>query len=469
MRLAAADAPALSLGITPGLTLADARARVPDLAVAEMDDTADAALLERLADACDRYTPLVALDAPHGLILDITGCAHLFGGEVALRDDLLRRCADAKMAARASIAGTPEAARALARFGGCAIAAPGGEADAVKPLPAAALGIAPEIIIALSRAGLKIIGDLTIRPRAPLAARFGEALPAQLARTLGQEDIGITPRRPLPACIVERRFAEPLTREEDALGALAGLIAQAGRILEERGEGGRHFEAAFFRTDGKVVRLAVTTSRPARDPDMLMRLFRERIDALADPLDPGFGFDLIRLAVVASETFAPVQTSLDRRAVEDEEVAALVDRLGARFGAESVLHFAPADTHIPERAARVVPASARAGNAVWPETEPGEPPARPLHLFDPPQAIEAMAGVPDGPPLRFRWRRMLHEVARAEGPERIAAEWWRGSEAPTRDYYRVEDAQGRRFWLFRDGFYGEGPHTPRWFLHGIFA
>ncbi len=464
----AADAPALSLGITPGLTLADARARVPDLAVAEMDDAADAALLERLADACDRYTPLVALDAPHGLILDITGCAHLFGGEAALRDDLLRRCADVKMAARASIAGTPEAARALARFGGCAIAAPDGEADAVKSLRAAALGLAPDIILALSRAGLKTIGDLAIRPRAPLAARFGEALLAQLARTLGQEDIGITPRRPLPACIVERRFAEPLTREEDALGALASLATQAGRILEERGEGGRQFESSFFRTDGKVIRLSVTTSRPARDPDILMRLFRERIDALADPLDPGFGFDLIRLSVIASEAFAAVQTSLDRRTFEDEEVAALVDRLGARFGAGSVQFFTPSDTHIPERAACAVPASSRIGNAAWPKTEPGEPPARPLHLFDPPQAIEALAGVPDGPPLRFRWRRVLHEIARAEGPERIAAEWWRESEVPTRDYYRVEDAQGRRFWLFRDGLYGEEPNTPKWFLHGIF-
>ncbi|WP_186437994.1 Y-family DNA polymerase [Chelatococcus daeguensis] len=479
LRLAAVDRQGFLLGLTPGLTLADARARIPHLVAVDMDRAADAALLARLADWCDRYTPLVAIEEPDGLVLDITGCVHLFASEAGLRRTVMQGLARGGLTVRGSVAGTPQAAAALARFGRKAlgrhdIVPPGEEEMAVRPLPAAALGVSPEVLLALTRAGLKTVGDLAERPRAPLAARFGADLPVRLARILGQEDIGISPRRPLPPCLVERRFAEPVAREEDIDAALAGLAHRAGRILAERGEGGRRFEAAFFRADGRVTRLAVATGRPARDAAVVMRLFRERLAALADPLDPGFGFDLLRLAVTACEPLGESQVSLDGRTVEDEEVAALIDRLGARFGAAAVLRPAFVDTHIPERAVRMVPAAldddGTAPPCGWPVERPADPPARPVHLFDPPQPIEALAEVPDGPPLRFRWRRVLHEIARAEGPERIAPEWWRdeAGEEPTRDYYRVEDARGRRFWVFRQGLFGEAP-APRWFLHGIFA
>ncbi len=468
MRLAAPGRSALALGLTRGLTLADARARVPDLQVVEMDPAADARLLERLADFCDRYTPLVTLDPPHGLVLDITGCAHLLGGEAQLWADLLQRFGRAGIETRAAIAGTPEAARALARFGGKEIVQCGGEAEATGPLPAAALGIDRESVVALLRAGLKTVGDLAARPRSALAARFGAELVARLSRVLGEEDIRISPRRPLPACMVERRFAEPVIWVEDALEALS---AQAARLLEERGEGGRAFEASFFRTDGKVQRLSVATSRPTRDRKSVMRLFRERLDSLADPLDAGFGFDLIRLSVMRTQAFTPAQASLDGREVEEEAVAELVDRLGVRFGMEAVTRFAPADTHIPEQAAYAVPAASFSrAECVWPRADASSPPLRPIHLFDPPQPVEALSEVPDGPPLRFRWRKVLHEVARAEGPERIAPEWWRHEccDGLTRDYYRLEDAAGRRFWVFREGLFTEET-VPRWFLHGVFA
>jgi protein ImuB len=533
LRLAAVDAAALSGGIAPGMTLADARARRPDLRVAEMDASRDAALLLRLADASDRYTPLVALDPPHGLMLDISGCAHLFGGEAELRADLLRRCAAAGLDARASIAGTPEAARALVRFGGCAIARPGGEAEAVEPLPAAALGLAPDIAVALSRAGLKTIGDLAARAfpppnagghisgaRAPLAARFGEDLLRRLGRALGRENIGMTPRRPLPSLSVEKRFAEPIGRMEDVVAALELLAAEAARALEERGMGGRVFEAGFFRTDGHVARLDVGTGRPIRDPARILRLFRERMEGLAEPLDAGFGYDLVRLGVLAAEALSPAQAGLAERDIgwsspphllrhderisppmfgyvprldrgtcsagwpgqagprskngglqdHEDDLADLIDRLSARFGEDAVRSFVAEDAHVPEHAARTRAAIRHSAQGAWEEPEAGEPPARPVHLFDPPQAVEAVAGVPDGPPLRFRWRRVLHEVAKAEGPERIAPEWWSGQGAsPTRDYYRVEDSEGRRFWLFRDGLYGEMKEPPRWWLHGLFA
>ncbi|WP_342778666.1 DNA polymerase Y family protein [Phreatobacter stygius] len=407
-------------------------------------------------------------------MLDLTGCAHLFGGEAALRADLKARLAGIAVHARACVAGTPEAARALARFGRLEIVAPGGEAPAVHPLPVAALGLPPETVLALSRAGLKTIGDLAGRPSAPLAARFGATLAAGLRRVLGAEDIRITPCRPVPACIVEQRFAEPIARAEDIEGTLAALMARAGALLEQRGEGGRAFEASFFRADGAVRRIAVETGRPVRDAKAVMRLLVERIEVLADPIDPGFGFDLIRLSVPVTEPFAVAQTSLDGHAVEDDELAELVDRLVARFGADRVLRFAARDSHDPDRAAHLVPAvrpvrsGADAEDAPWRPVEPDEPPARPLHVFDPPQPVEAIAEVPDGPPLSFLWRRCRHHVTRAEGPERIAAEWWRQADRPARDYYRVEDAEGRRFWLFRSGFYGSDA-APRWFLHGLFA
>ena len=471
LRLSALDRRAQALGLAPGLTLADARARIPGIHALEMDRAADARFLARLSDRCERYTPLVALDPPDGLILDITGCAHLFGGEARLRDDLLDRLGRGGIAARAGIAGTPEAARGLARFGAAAVLVPGREAGAVASLPVAALGIDAETTLVLRRAGLKTIGDLAGVPRAALAARFGADLVARLARIRGEADSRISPRRPPPDLVAERNFAEPISQIEDALGVLDGLAGQLAPLLEKRGEGGRRFEVIFFRGDGKVTRLELQTARPLRAPETLMRLFNERLEAAAEPLDPGDGFDLIRLAVLASEPFIAAQADLERGVREEEEVAALIDRLGARLGAAAVQCFVPVDTHIPERASREVAAAAFSGNGgTWPRPCPEAAPPRPIHLFDPPQAIEALAEVPDGPPLKFRWRRMLHEVARAEGPERIAPEWWhRNDDGALRDYYRIEDAAGRRFWVFREGLYGEAAPPPRWFLHGVFA
>ncbi len=466
LRLAAVSPQARAVGLVPGLTLADARARIPALAVADHDPAADAAFLERIADDCDRWTPLVALDGVDGLVLDITGCAHLFGGEANMRRRMMEHLQRHGLTLRAVVAGTPEAARALARCDRGGVVPAGREAEYVAPLPISALDLPEGTVTGLSRAGLKTIGDLAIRPGTPLAARFGESLLTRLRRTLGLEDVRIVPRRSLPACMAERRFPEPIGRAGDIEGALRQLADDLALMMEARGEGGRAFEASFFRADGAVRRLTVETARPSRDPSSLGRLFLEKLDALADPLDPGFGFDLIRLAVLRAETLAPTQVSLDGRAIEEEEVAALVDRLATRLGRDRVLRFMRRDSHDPDRAARRVPAA-----------DPAPPPApiaedrlpRPLMMFDPPQPIEALAEVPDGPPLRFRWRRVVHEVAHAEGPERIAPEWWRRAEGtPTRDYFRVENHEGRRFWLFRAGLYGRETTEPRWFVHGLF-
>ena len=462
MRIVAIDEQALALGIAPGMALADARARVPDLAAIDHDPAADSVLLEQVADDCDRATPMVALDPPDGLILDVTGCVHIWGGEEALANDLAIRLGQAGLRLRLALAETPDRARALARHG--------------KDLPILALDLDEERSTALRRAGLYTIADLATRPRAPLAARFGEEMVTKLARVLGKEDIRISPRRVPPALFAMRRFAEPIAMTDYVLATLDGLAQEVETALRERGSGGRRFIASLFRSDGDTRRLVIEAGAPTRDPALLMRLFRERIEALADPLDPGFGYDAIRLDVAVIEPLGAAQLELEEHVAGEVEVAGLVDRLSTRLGRHRVLRFGLGDTHIPEQAAFSFPAMAPSQPQKWPAPETGEPPLRPLHLFDPPQPIDVIAEVPDGPPRRFRWRRTMHDVMRYEGPERIASEWWKreagyepGRGGLTRDYFRVEDARGRRFWLFRHGLYGTEKSNPDWYLHGLFA
>ncbi|MBL0923214.1 MAG: DNA polymerase Y family protein [Sphingomonadaceae bacterium] len=465
MRLAACDAGALKLGIIPGMTLADARARVPGLLAFDSEPAADTRLLEWLADGCERYTPSCALRLPQGLLLDISGCLHLHESEGALAGDLKARLRHGGMTVRLALGNTPDSAFAKARFA----------VKDISALPVEALEVDAKIHVALKRAGLRSIGDLAVRPRQSLAARFGKMTVVKLARLLEEEDARITPRRSLPVVHVERNFAEPVARTDDVLATIEALAGEAAILLRERGEGGRRFEVSLFRSDGHVARLAVETGGPTRDAILLMRLIRERIDALADQLDPGFGYDLIRLAVPLAERLDPVQVGLERRVDAKAEAAALVDRLGVRLGIDAIRHFHARDTHIPERAALEAAAIKGPSSGQWPKPQPGEPAMRPFRLFDPPQQVEVIAAVPDGPPLQFRWRRRLHQIVLHEGPERIAPEWWRrktghepGQGGPTRDYYRVEDSKGRRFWLFRHGLYNE-TSNPHWYLHGLFA
>ncbi len=478
MRLVAVSGDALALGIAPGQMLADARALVPDLATLPPDLAADATLLEAIARRCGRYGPLVALDPPDGVLIDISGVEHLFGGEMALADDAVGCVGGLGLSVRHAIAGTPEAARALARFQTTPAA---DEAGAVRRLPIAALGLEDEAMVALRRAGLRTIGDLAARPTAPLAARFGAAAVDALARLLGTVDSRLTPWRPPPAILATRRFAEPVTRHEDVMATIGDLVEEVAAELAARGEGGRRFAVRLYRSDGAERSIAVDTSLPVRDAAMVMRLFDERLDALVDPIDPGFGFDLIRLAVPVSEALGSSQLALDDEARADgvadagpqrtAAIAALVDRLATRHGRARVRRLVARDAHLPEQGVLALPALDAMPVAMpWSVAEAGEPPLRPIHLFDPPQPIQVMAEVPDGPPQRFRWQRRLHEVMRYEGPERIADPWWDKPEpAPTRDYYRIEDARGRRLWVFRHGLYGSERANPTWYVHGLFA
>lgn len=470
LQLTAVDERAARDGLHIGLPLTDARARVPALDVVEADYSADNALIEAIADWCDRFTPLVALNKPHGLLLDISGCAHLFGGETALLRTVCDFLHQQEIKVQAAIAGTSVAANILARGANGSVVESGKEKEAVSELPVFVLGIDEKIVYALKRAGLKTIGEVASRSPSELTARFGAAFTFILEQARGYNGQPIKPRCAIPDYVAERRFAEPVATIEVIGRTISSLAATLETLLEERGQGARRLEASFFRTDGVVRRILLETGRPLRDAAAIGAYYAERLEVLADPLDPGFGFDLIRLSALAVEKLeyraAEFQSSQD-----EQEVADLIDRLSARFGANRITRFLSVNTHIPEHAAAFCPAQRGKNPSSWPQIRhENETPRRPLHMLSPPEPVETkFIEVPDGPPKLFVWRRATHQIVRSEGPERIAMEWWRDSEAKSRDYFQVEDEDGRRFWLYRDGLYERDTEAPHWFVHGLFA
>ncbi len=473
LRLTAVDEKAAKAGLYKGMALTDARAQFEHLDIAFASPRKDAALLEKLADWCDRYTPLVALDEPHGLILDMTGCIHLFGDEISLLKDIHRRFHKLGIIVRSAFATNAAAARALARHSAGGIISENDQGSRLFALPLHSLDIEEAHLAGLKRAGLRSIGDVEVLPRAALTARFGVNLVNRLDILFGRAGEPISPRRLVPVCMVERRMAEPLIAMETIEHVLLSLSDELFRRLQQRVEGAREVEASFFRADGDVRRISIQTGRPVTETKTLFRLLKERLSTLSDPLDAGYGFDILRLAVVRVERRQAIQKSLDNSAQETEEINTLVDRLSIRLGNARVLRPVPVDTHIPERAVSLEPAArTKQDNALeWsPDFHPGNPPERPIRLFQPPERIDATFEVPDAAPAQFVWRRVRHTIVLAEGPERIAPEWWREhAGALTRDYYRLEDSSGKRFWVYREGLIERGNPNPRWYLHGLFA
>jgi protein ImuB len=468
------------------MTLADARAMLPTLVVAEADANAEAELLAAIADWCRRFTPLAALDAPDGVFLDVSGAAHLFGGEKALLGKVVAALSAQGFATRAALAPNPALAWALARFADIELVPPHIPERSLHKLaadlPIAALRVNAETIAALAQAGLRRIGDLLMRPRAPIAARFGAHIVARLDAILGVRGDPLSPRFETPAYLVERRFAEGIARREDIESTIAGLAHELCALLERHDEGAREIDVSLFRVDGVVKHLTAGTSRPLRDPKLITRLFRERIEAAGEEgLDTGYGFDVVRLAAIKVEHASMPQSALaigmegsDKD--HSADLADLIDRLGARLGLRRVLRFEQNETHIPEFAVAAVPAAQTRGRRVANAKQNGPIananllPSRPLKLLEPPEPIDAIAAVPDSPPAKFRWRRVWHDISAIEGPERIAPEWWKHEKAAlTRDYFRAEDSSGQRFWLFREGLYATEAEHPRWFLHGLFG
>ncbi|MDE1148008.1 MAG: DNA polymerase Y family protein [Azospirillaceae bacterium] len=513
LTVAAVDKAARARRLSPGMGLADARALEPDVRVVDADPEGDAAALERLADWARRYTPWTAVDPSDppglgggpGLLLDITGCSHLLGGEHPLLLDLEGRLARAGFAARAAIADSIGAAWALARFGVLLVVPPGGAAEALADLPLPALRLDGGMVASLRRVGLRRVGELMrqgtgAKSRAALAVRYGAQVSLRLDQALGWVEEPLSPRRPPSRHTARLTTVDPISTPEGLARAVRHLLGQVAASLTAAGEGARSLELEAWRIDAghdaPPQVLSVGASCPNRDPAHLWRLLEPRMDQL----EPGMGFEVMAVSVTHAAPFDGVQATLSgdgladlagpvkagdesgtgNPIVADPPIAELVDRLGARLGQGRVLRLLPRQSWIPEQAVRAVPAEVQdntprvapplPGPDSWPADRP-----RPIRLLPRPEAVEVVAPIPDDPPVLFRWRDQTYRVGRAEGPERLLPEWWEGGEfrpnpnPEPRDYYRVEDGEGRRFWLYRLGLYRADGPPPRWFLHGFFG
>ncbi len=470
-RLSAVDKAAAAAGLFVGQKATDAMALVPELTTAEAEPEADAAALIALTDWCVRFSHAVAPAPPDGLFLDITGVAHLWGGEAELMADFRERLARNGLYFRCAIADTPGAAWALAHYGkGGAILAPeGGHAHLLAYLPPAALRLEPEAAAQMERLGLRLLCQVIGLPRAPFARRFGAQAMLRLDQAMGRAEEALTFRRPANPWFARLAFFEPISTLEDLQRVARDVAAKLCERLEREGRGAKRFELSFHRLDGKPFPLNVGLSLAGRDPDRIAKLFAPKLETV----DPGFGIEVVTIAAEDVEAVAVAgrQVRLDtlREASLEEGLAPLVDRLANRLGEDRVWKARPVESHIPEQSLAASPALAPNAGGWNPEAP------RPLRLFRRAEPLEnVLALTPDDPPRQFQWRKRTHRILRAEGPERIGAEWWREPDIDdvrvghVRDYYRVEDQEGARFWVYREGLYAVAEPS-RWFLHGVFG
>lgn len=498
LRIHAVNAKAGEAGVRAGMPLADVRAGLPEIAVRPAAPRADAEALQRLVRWLGRYSPTRNVDGDDGAWIDITGAAHLFGGEVALLEDLVRRLSRLGIEARAGLADTFGAAHALARWATTAheplrVASAKDGRSALAVLPVAALRLSPATVQLLSRLGLKRIGLLYAVPRSALERRFREA--SGRTRTAGRDKYATeaaavllrldqalgTLAEPKPAMVeppeaaVRLSFPEPIVSHAGIMAAVDRLAHALCDDLAARCQGAARFRLALYRSDGSCAEVRVGMSAPGRDPGHLARLLGEKLAAI----DAGFGLDLLILEAGRVERLVSRQPTLAASAGAPERMTnLLLDRLANRLGTSRIVRIGEVGSHVPERAERIAaallsePPRERSGETLQARTAAPPPPL----LIVPPEPASVVAEIPDGAPVRLLWRRLSRRITRAEGPRRIAPEWWRAIAAPekdrplTRDYYRLEDETGAGYWVYRDGFYGEHEdRPPRWFVHGVWA
>lgn len=462
----AANAAALAARLSVGMPVAKAQVLVPGLVVRDAEPEADAEALERLALwLLKRIAPIVAADPPDGILIDSTGADHLHGGEQAMVDGLVGRLAVSGVAARAAVADTRGAAHALARHAArpTFVAPAGHGASVLAPLPLEALRLPAAMSSDLRVLGFERIGDLFAQPRAPLARRFGPELTRRIDQALGEVAEPIDPVRPPNPVEVRRAFAEPIGAAETIARYIGKLAADLCAALEACGLGARRLDLLCHRVDSRTQAVRVGTARPVAHARRLTRLLCDRIETI----DPGLGIEAMTLAATVAEPLARRQTvsALVEEATPD--ISDLVDLLANRIGAHAVYRASPVSSDAPERSVSRIPALAPDTGTSWPGHWP-----RPARLLGRPEPIDAVALLPDHPPVSFTWRGIRRRVKRADGPERVFGEWWRRDAelAAVRDYFRVEDEAGERYWIYRAGD-GEdaGTGSHRWFLHGVFG
>jgi protein ImuB len=468
-RLAAINQSAEAAGLSPGMLLTDACAVLPSLKTEEAASSQEAKDLKKLAAWCRRYTPWTAPNGADGIALDVTGACHLIGGEQPLLDDLTQRLGHLGLTARTALAGTLGAAWALARCGaGNGIVVPEGEeARFIAILPVKGLRLAESDCTLLKRLGLGSIGQLFDLPREALRARLSTGILLRLDQALGKQSEPLSALQPETIYAAHRTFVEPISTLGSLLYVTAHLATDVTAQLDSKGMGARRYALGFYDTQGNVFDICVSLARPNHKADHVLRLFREKFNRLEGRFDDSLAFDAAALYATRTERMSGQQSALDggktTHLEQEERLANLLDRLTARLGSDAVTRFEFRESHIPERAVGNVPVLHKTAS------RPNLRRPRPLLLLPHAEPLTVLAEVPDYPPRRFTWRRVTYRVTKAEGPERLVAEWWgKHQEAcKTRDYYTVEDETGRRFWLYREGLYESGA-APRWYLHGLF-
>jgi protein ImuB len=460
--IVAADPQLLHDGIKVGMSLTHARTILPQIATLPAEPREDAKALERLAAGCLRFSPLVSPSAPDSLWIDATGVAHLFGGEHAMLTTIAKLLRRSGLKSKVAIAGTPGAAWALSHYGSKQIRV-SEHLDDLDELPVSALRLGSSVAYSLWRVGIKTIGDLKKIPRTTLPLRFGRDVVLRLDQALGRAPESIDAMLPPQARRHRLTFVEPISTPEDLLRVTERLTADVCAGLDARQEGVRKLDLVFERVDGTIQVIRIGTARATRAPKHLVKLLAGHFETV----DPGFGIEAAALTAWRVTPLFPSQTHAGG-AQESSDVAAMVDALANRMGTKSVYRMAHVATHIPERAVQaIVPmnTAARANPDGWPATLP-----RPIHLFSPPELIEVMALLPDHPPRRFKWRGRMRFVRTADGPERIFGEWWQkpGEVPEARDYFRLEDEEGERYWVF-NRHQGRPELDQLWYLHGLFA
>ncbi len=464
--LLAVDLAARTAGLHVGMPETKARILVPGFLMQDADPGADAKALDRLAGwMLQRYAPIVAADPPDGIVMDTTGADHLHGGETPMLRDMIARLAKSGISARGAIADSWGAAHALARYVAkpIAIMPPGADADGLAVLPIASLRLPAKVILDLQLLGFDRIADLLAQPRAPLTRRFGPELSCRLDQALGTLLEPIDPIRPLEIIEVRRNFAEPIGAAETIARYISKLVVQLCEILETKGLGVRRLDLICHRVDSHAQAIRVGTAMPVRDVKRLTRLLSDKIETI----EPGFGIETIILTARIAEPLPGRQSVASFVEETTPDVSDLIDTLTNRIGERRLYRAAPVASDVPERAVSHIPAMAPDTGEGWPDHWP-----RPARLLPWPEVIETVALLPDHPPVAFTWRGIRRRVKCADGPERIFGEWWkRDAElAAVRDYFRVEDDAGERYWIYRAGD-GEDADTGshRWFMHGVFG
>lgn len=494
MKLVALDAAASAKGLVVGQTISDARAIVPDLEVREIDRGYTEQVFADLADWHSNASPIVSIhhhDTPWGdLVLDISGVSHLFGGEEPMLNLLTSRLERLGLSVSGSVASTVGAAWAIARYSAGQIVAEGMEERAMTNLPVAALRLDDDQIENLKQFGLRNVGELYGRDRRSLQARFGYSLLLRLDQALGWVEEKIVPRLPLIDRSVERRFPEPIALIEDVLMTAHDLAVSLSIALEADGVGGQSFHLFLYRVDHKVMTLTVNSARATRDPAHIGRLFSYRAERLEGEYDAGFGIDMVRLAVSSLSALDAVQIGAFASNDGAVDLDTLFDLMSSRLGTFAVLRPRLANHYMPEKAMFLE--AVVAGSPKQALMRAVDRP-RPLRMLPQPEPITVLAEVPDAPPVSMVWRRISYRFAKAYGPERLGENWLRSearliqtpqtaelAAAPgnlehyyvegdeSRDYYVVEDENGHRFWLFRQGQFGIAAE-PRWYIHGLFS